>query len=138
MCRKSLAQKAAKHQCSHLTPPSSLPLFPPPASFLLLPPSSLLLPYPRWQAVLEVPGGSQGQPNYNLQKEQMERSCKVVWQPYKYMVQISECGGYLESMSLFSNFHHLGTQNCYIEVYQTTPKSVRSHFLSPKSSLCCV
>ena len=26
----------------------------------------------------------------------------------------------------------------YIEVYQTTPKSVRSHFLSPKSSLCCV
>ena len=26
----------------------------------------------------------------------------------------------------------------YIEVYQTTPKSVRSHFLSPKASLCCV
>ena len=25
-----------------------------------------------------------------------------------------------------------------IEVYQTTPKSVRSHFLSPKSSLGCV
>ena len=27
---------------------------------------------------------------------------------------------------------------CYIEVYQTTPKSVRSHFLSLKPSLCCV
>ena len=31
-----------------------------------------------------------------------------------------------------------GCSRAYIEVYQTTPKSVWSHFISPKSSLCCV
>ena len=30
------------------------------------------------------------------------------------------------------------SQRRYIEAYQTTPQSVRSHFLSPKSSVCCV